>query len=103
MAGLPLARVWAWTVSLDHFVGAGEECLRHGEAERPGRLEVDDELELGGLLDRKVRWLHTLENSLNIGGSPTIGVEVIRAVRNQCTVPSRRGEPENRRQAVIHR
>jgi len=33
----------------DHLVGAGDERRRHGEAERPGRYQIDDKLELGRL------------------------------------------------------
>jgi hypothetical protein len=32
----------------DHVVGAAEYRRRHGEAERPGGLEIDDKIELGG-------------------------------------------------------
>src|SRR5262249_30594727 len=32
--------------SLDHLVSAGDERRRHGEAEHPGGLVVDDHLEL---------------------------------------------------------
>src|SRR6059058_2971166 len=42
------------TRSFDHLVGAGEQRWRNFEAERPGRLQVDDELEFGGLQDREV-------------------------------------------------
>jgi len=34
---------------LDHLVSKGEECRRHVDAERLGRLEIDDELKLGRL------------------------------------------------------
>jgi hypothetical protein len=40
--------------SFDHLVGGCEERFRHLDAERPGRLPVDDELELGRLYHRQV-------------------------------------------------
>src|SRR5215468_5715437 len=34
---------------LDHLVSKGEDCQRHVDAERLGRLEIDDEHKLGWL------------------------------------------------------
>jgi len=36
----------------DHFVSAGEQRRRHGDAERLGRLEIDYQLVLAGRLHR---------------------------------------------------
>src|SRR5262249_40909284 len=51
---------WLLQTSFDHLVGAGEQRRRHGEAERFRRLEVDKQLNLRGLVDRKVRRLCAL-------------------------------------------
>jgi hypothetical protein len=43
------------TASLfDHLIGAGKQHRRHLQAERLGGLQVEDEFELGRLLDREV-------------------------------------------------
>jgi hypothetical protein len=59
--------VYAWVpapaTSFDHPVGAGEQRWRDGEAERFGGFEIDDQLNLGGLLDRQVGGLLAFENA----------------------------------------
>ena len=52
--------------SFDHLVGDGEQRGRHVDAERPGRLQVDDELELGRLQHRQVGRLLALEDAAGI-------------------------------------
>jgi hypothetical protein len=49
-------------VLLDDLVGAGEDRLRHGEAERLGRVEVDHLLECRRLLDWEIVRLGALED-----------------------------------------
>jgi hypothetical protein len=45
---------------LDHLVGTAEQRQRHREAEAPGGIEVDNELDFHGLLDRQIGRLFTL-------------------------------------------
>src|SRR6266516_4480762 len=49
--------------SFDHLVGGSEQRRRHVEAEHPGGLGVDDQLELAQLFDRQVRRLCALEDA----------------------------------------
>src|SRR6266446_5328470 len=46
--------VWRRCGLFDDLVGAGEDRRRDGEAERLGGLEMDDQLEFGGLLHRQI-------------------------------------------------
>jgi hypothetical protein len=59
----------------DHLVGAGEDQRREGEPERFRSLEVDDQLEPGGLLDGQIGGLSPLRIRSNSASSPS-GSEV---------------------------
>jgi hypothetical protein len=52
----------------DDLVRSQEQRLGNREAERLGGLEVDDKLELGGLLHRKIRGLGAFEDFVHEGG-----------------------------------
>ena len=60
--------------SFDHLVGAGEQRRRHVEAEHPGGLEIDHQLELAGLHDRQIGRLRPLEDAAGIEASATIRI-----------------------------
>ncbi len=51
---------------LDHLVGEGEQFVGDCKPERPGGLAVDNELEFGGLQDRKVCGLGALKDAPDI-------------------------------------
>ena len=55
---------------LDHLVGTLLEKERHVEAERPGGLEVDHQLELDRGLDGKIARLRALEDAIGAGDNP---------------------------------
>src|SRR3954447_16957194 len=54
------------------------------EAKHLGGLEVDDELELGGLQDRQVGWLLAFENPAGIKTYLTVGIGDAGAVTHQA-------------------
>src|SRR6516165_1772945 len=51
---------------LDHLIGGRQQRFRDGEAEGLGGFEIDDELELGRLLDRQGICLFAAENAAGI-------------------------------------
>src|SRR5580765_4478968 len=53
--------------SFDHLIGADEERCRDVDAELLRRLEIDDQIELGGLHNRKLGGFFTLEDASDIG------------------------------------
>ena len=53
-------------LSFDHLVGAGEQRLRHCQAKCFRGLQVDEQLELGRLLNWQIGWLLTLEDPSGI-------------------------------------
>ena len=53
---------------LDHLVGPQQHRLRNRQPEGLRRLEVDDQLELGGLLDGEIGRLGALEDLVHVSG-----------------------------------
>jgi hypothetical protein len=53
-------------VLFDHFVGAGEERSRYLNAERLGRLQIDDELPPTRLIDRHVGGFCAFQNLIDL-------------------------------------
>src|SRR5262245_33242057 len=51
---------------LDHFVGADDQRFGDGEPEGSRRAQIDDQLEMGRLLDRKIRRFRALQNAIGI-------------------------------------
>src|SRR6516165_10821956 len=69
--------------SLDHLVGQLLDVQRDVEAERPGRLQVDDELEFRRLQHRQIGWLGALEDLTGVGADLTIHARTIGVVAHQ--------------------
>ena len=56
----------------DDFIGPQQDRLRRGQAERPGGLEIDHQVEFRRLDHRKVRRRFALENAAGILAGLTI-------------------------------
>src|SRR5215510_1956643 len=56
----------------DYLIRPQQDRLWDSQAERLGGLEVDDQLKLGGILDRQVRRLYPLQDFVHVvGGVPS--------------------------------
>jgi hypothetical protein len=70
---------------LDHLVGAHQEGLGNGQAERLGGFHVDDQLDLGRLFDRKVRRFGAPENFVDVVTGAAEQIDKIRSVGGNCS------------------
>src|SRR5712664_332775 len=71
--------------SFDHLVGDRKDDRWNGQAEGPGGFEIDHQLELGGLHDRQVGGLLTLEYPTGVDAGETISIGEARTITNQTT------------------
>src|SRR5712691_3892114 len=74
--GLPL---------LNYFIRAPKQRWRDRQPERLGSLEVDHQLELGGLFDGQVGELGTFQNLVDVHRSPAINRQIVYAIRHEAT------------------
>jgi hypothetical protein len=81
----------------DDLIGAAGQGQRDGDAQRLGGLEVDEELDLGCLLDRQVRGLFALEDVIDITCRAPELVDRIGPVGDQAADLSRRARPPTTR------
>jgi hypothetical protein len=59
-------------LSFDYPISDGEQARRDGEPERPGGLEVDDQLDFGGLLDWQVGRFFPFEYTADVAAGLAI-------------------------------
>ena len=71
-------------VLLDHLIGTRKERLRDREAERPGGLEIDDEIVLARLLHWQVARLLASEDAIDVSRGVAVLIENLRRVAHQA-------------------
>src|SRR5262249_54777367 len=89
--------------SFDHLVGAGGQRQWDSDAKRLGGLEVNDQLDLHLVLNRRARRFGTFENPPSIGATQPIGFSKVGSIAHQ---PARSSEPAirvNRRNGMTRR
>jgi hypothetical protein len=73
--------------SIDQLVGGGLQSQRDSQAERLGGLEVDDQLDFGGLLHRQIGRLLALEDAAGVNAELTQGPRFAAAQQSASKQP----------------
>src|SRR5262245_50657530 len=68
---------------VDHLFDANHQCHRHLDPDCPCGLAVDDQLEFRRLLYRETGGTSAAKNFVDVDGSATIKVGVVRPIRDQ--------------------
>src|SRR5215475_12737136 len=89
--------------SLDHLVGADKESGWHRKTERLGGLEVDDQLDFGGLLDRQVGGFLALENAARVEATQAKHIGEVVSIAHEPAGGSEFGKLVDRRNSVAER
>jgi hypothetical protein len=87
----------------DHLVGATEEGIWNGEAERFRGFEIDHELDFGRLLERQIGRLFAFEYASSVDASLLKGVIVVGTVAHQAASCGKCAILVNCRQPVLER
>src|SRR5262245_62107578 len=87
--------------SVDHLVSPCKQGGRHSQPVCPCRLEVYDQLELGGLLDGQVSRLGTLQDLVHVNGRPSEHICHADGIRAQPAGLQRLTIPEHRRELSL--
>src|SRR5215470_7702993 len=84
----------------DHLVGSHLHDQRHSKTEPLGGLEVDHEIEFGGLYDRQIARLLALENPPRVHTDLAIGICNARGVTYQTSCGGKLAHSIARRQCI---
>src|ERR1051326_7041852 len=94
------SRLYRRCFSLDHLVGTGEQRLRYGKAERFRCVEIDDQLEFGGSLDRQVGWLGPVKDLAHVNSELATVTDLVRPIADQAALRSEFTPLVDRRNAM---
>src|SRR5215813_4222744 len=89
--------------SLDDLVGSHEDGLRNRQAQRLGGLEVDHQLELRRLLNRKIFGLRALQDLVHEDRCSAPDVVDVSTIRDQAAGVDILSEPIHQRKSVLGR